>query len=269
MSPLAPSLAHEFESALAWWQLAGVDCDFADDATTWLAEPSPARTAAPRQGGPASRADGPAALSPPQDNVALRSAPLPDPSERAAIPRRDWLGDSPPVDLAAFHSWWMEAADLSPSHGFPRVPPRGARGAALMVLVPQPEADDRERLLSGPQGRLLANILAAMGLAESEVYLASALPAHAPMADLPALAAGGMDAVTAHHVKLAAPRRLIAFGSALGAMLGERTGQPLREINYAWGNVPVLSSEALDALMDMPRLKARFWRRWMEWSAPN
>jgi DNA polymerase len=26
-------------------------------------------------------------------------------------------------------------------------------------------------------------------------------------------------------------------------------------------------SETLDALMEMPRLKARFWRRWIEWSA--
>jgi len=163
----------------------------------------------------------------------------------------------------------METADLSPSHGFPRVPPRGQQGAALMVLVPQPEAADRERLLDGPQGRLLANILAAMGLPESAVYIAAALPAHAPMADLPALAAGGLDTVTAHHVKLVAPARLIAFGSTLGPMLGASPEQPLREINYTSGKVPVLSSEALDALMDMPRLKARFWRRWMEWSATH
>jgi len=149
------------------------------------------------------------------------------------------------------------------------VPPRGEQGAALMVLVAQPEADDRERLLDGPQGRLLANILAAMGIEESAVYVAAALPAHAPMADLPMLAAGGLDAVTVHHVKLVAPARLIAFGNALGPMLGASPDQPLREINYTAGKVPVLSSEALDALMDMPRLKGRFWRRWMEWSATN
>jgi DNA polymerase len=165
----------------------------------------------------------------------------------------------------------MDTPDLSPSRGFPRVPPRGQAGAALMVLVPQPEAEDRARLLDGPQGRLLANILAAMGLEEAAVYIASALPAHTPMADLPALAAAGMDAVTAHHIALVRPKRLIAFGSGLGAILGPmpdtRSDQPLREINYVGGNTPVMSSEALDALMDMPWLKARFWRRWMEWSA--
>lgn len=264
MSPPAPSLAQEFESALAWWQMAGVDCDFADDATTWLADTSAATAANPAQGAPAKSTSAKAPVSAAQDNVARPEAP-----QRATSPRRDWLGESHPADLAAFRQWWMETPDLSPSHGFPRVPPRGERGAALMVLVPQPEANDRERLLDGPQGRLLANILAAMGLPESAVYIAAALPAHAPMADLPMLAAGGMDAVTAHHVKLVAPARLIAFGSALGPMLGACHDQALREINYIAGNVPVLSSEALDALMDMPRLKARFWRRWMEWSAAH
>jgi DNA polymerase len=273
MSPLAPSLAHEFEAALAWWNLAGVDCDFADDATTWLADPRSAPGAAAVEGVPASRGGANAAVSDRQDIVARRAAPASAAPEPAASLRRDWLGDSPPGDLAAFRQWWMETTELSPSHGFPRIPARGEAGAALMVLVAQPEADDRERLLDGPQGRLLANILAAMGLEESAVYIAAALPAHAPMADLPALAAGGLDAVTAHHVKLVAPARLIAFGNALGPMLGAAPAgsgeQPLREINYIAGKVPVLSSEALDALMDMPRLKARFWRRWMEWSAAH
>ena len=138
-----------------------------------------------------------------------------------------------------------------------------------MVLVPQPEAGDRETLLSGPQGRLLANILAAMGLDESAVYIAAALPAHTPLADLPALAAGGLDAVTRHHIALVNPSRLIAFGTGLGPMLGGTADQPLREINHAGRKVPASLSETLDALMDMPRLKARFWRRWMEWSATH
>ncbi|WP_066533086.1 hypothetical protein [Erythrobacter sp. CCH5-A1] len=266
MSPLAPSLAHEFEAALVWWHMAGVDCDFADDATTWLTGPSEATAKTPAQAVPARGAGAKAPVSERQDNVArAAAAPLAAP-ERPATPRHDWLDESPPADLAAFRQWWMETPGLSASHGFPRVPPRGEHGAALMVLVPQPEADDHERLLGGPQGRLLANILAAMGLPESAVYIAAALPAHTPMADLPMLAARGMDAVTAHHVKLVAPARLVAFGSTLGPMIGTSGDHPLREINYIAGNIPVLSSEALDALMDMPRLKARFWRRWMEWS---
>jgi DNA polymerase len=267
MSRHDPSLAREFASALAWWQMAGVDLDFADDATAWLSDQPPgtppaaaARDAAsrPASGPPAQGTTGTAA-----GPAAAVSPPL------AAVPptlRRNLLGDSPPGDLAAFRQWWMTAPGLDFARSFPRVAPRGEAGAALMVLVPQPEADDRDRLLSGPQGRLLASILAAMGITESAVYIAAALPSHTPMADLPALAAEGMDAVTLHHIALARPARMIAFGTGLAPMLGDRSAQPLREINHAGGKVPVLSSEALDALMDMPRLKARFWRRWMEWS---
>jgi DNA polymerase len=188
---------------------------------------------------------------------------------RPASVRRDYFSDSRPSDLAAFRQWWLETPALGAAGGSPRIPPRGEAGPALMVLVPQPESEDRDRLLSGPQGRLLANILAAAGLDESAVYIASALPAHTPLADLPALAAEGMDAVTAHHIALVAPARVLAFGTGLGAMLPAPADQPLREINHAGRKIPASLSETLDALMDMPRLKARFWRRWMEWSATH
>lgn len=154
---------------------------------------------------------------------------------------------------------------------YPRIAPRGPVGADLMVLVPQPEEHDRDQLLEGPQGRLLANIIAAMGLDETRIAIASALPCHTPMADLAALAAGGMDKVLAHHIALVQPKRLLVLGTGLAAMLGDaqsdKADQPLREINHSAGKVPVMVSETLDAMIDMPRLKARFWKRWIEWSA--
>ncbi len=259
------TLAREFEAALAWWQAAGVDCDYVDDATAWLAD-APLDAPMAKGGGvsPQAGAKGGSEAPPAPARSAAPLAPAPEP---AAPPRANLLGESPPSDLAAFRAWWMEAPGLAPATGFARVPPRGAAGATLMVLVAQPEAGDGERLLSGPQGRLLANILGAMGLDESEVYVASALPCHTPMADLATLAAGGMGAVTAHHISLAAPRRLIAFGTGLGAMFGAPADDALREINQTECKVPVIISETLDAMMDMPRLKGRFWRRWMEWSA--
>ncbi|AOL94996.1 uracil-DNA glycosylase family protein [Porphyrobacter sp. LM 6] len=260
-------MAREFEAALAWWRAAGVDCDFVDDATAWLSKPRKVES----QGSPAERAAGSTAVLVPCDIVAGSAAPLlPDTAEPATLMRRDWLGESPPANLDAFHGWWIETLDLAQSRSFPRVLPRGPRGAKLMVLVPQPEMNDTGILLSGPQGRLLANILAAMGLDESEVYIASALPAHTPMADLPALAAGGMDAVTALHITLAQPQRLLLLGIPLEPMLAPLAPPdetPLRGINYNGANTPVMVSEALDAMLDMPPLKTRFWKRWIEWSA--
>lgn len=257
-----PTLARELEAALAFWQAAGVSHDFSDDATAWLAE-APLDKVADGQARP------PAARRAPAGEAAPAGAAATDRPAPEAPPRRDLLGESPPADLAAFRNWWLTAPGLAGAQTYPRIAPRGAAGAALLVLVPQPEEGDSDRLLEGPQGRLLAKILAATGLAEEAVYLAAALPCHTPMADLPALAAGGMDAVTAHHLALAAPQRVLAMGAGLGPMLGAGGGDGLREINQAAGKVPVMVSETLEAMLHSPALKARFWRRWMEWSASH
>lgn len=258
------SLAREFEASLAWWRAAGVDCDFHDDVTAWLADAPPKTDA---QGVVSAGGTSPAAAAPtPREKLPASTSPS---SVSASVTqRRNLLGDSPPADLAAFRQWWLAAPALDAARLYPRIAPRGAEAAALMVLVPQPEEHDRERLLEGPQGRLLANILAAMGLDDSAAYLASALPCHTPMADLAATGESGMDAVLAHHIALARPKRLLVLGTGLAGMLeGGQSDQPLREINYVAGKVPVMVSETLDAMMDMPRLKARFWKRWIEWSA--
>ena len=263
------TLARELEAALAFWQAAGVDCDFVDDATAWLADPaaqSPRNADAPGAAEGDARSANPAQIAEPNRRAMPVSAPV---AAAPAVLRRNLLGDSPPANLPAFHEWWMEAPGLDTARGFPRVPPRGKAGAALMILTVQPEFDDREQLLAGPQGRLLGRMLAAMGLDESAVYVASALACHTPMADLAALAAGGMDAVTAHHIRLVAPARVLALGAGLSPMLTEINPNSLSRNNHANANRPVMISETLEAMMEMPRLKARFWRRWMEWSATN
>lgn len=260
------SLARELEAALAFWQAAGVSHDFHDDATAWLAE-APLAPAAAEGARPAAARRAPAAGASGAPVPAILQGSAATPAAAPAAPRANLLGESPPADLAAFREWWMSAPGIAAAQTYPRIAPRGHAGAALMVLVPQPEEGDREQLLGGPQGRLLANILAAMGLEESAVYIAAALPCHTPMADLAMLAAGGMAAVTAHHIALAAPQKVLVLGTALAPMLGAGSADGLREINQADRKVPVMTSETLEAMLNSPTLKARFWRRWMEWSA--
>ncbi|QIQ85942.1 uracil-DNA glycosylase family protein [Erythrobacter sp.] len=261
MTAQDPVLARELAAYREWWRLAGVDCDFVDDATAWLAEPE---TTAPVEATSAAQQ-----LPPVTRPVALSGQPL-APDAPPLAPPPDLLGDSPPATLDEFSEWWMTAPGLDAVGPRGRVPPRGAAGAALMVLVIHPEEGDRERLLSGPQGRLLDAILAAMGCTPNDAYVASALPRFTPMADCPAEAARGMDAVLAHHIELAAPQRIVAFGAGLAALIGSEDKKDygnLRKFNHKPPNMPVLVSEDLDSLMSMPRLKARFWRRWIEWSA--
>ncbi|MHA7818489.1 MAG: uracil-DNA glycosylase family protein [Erythrobacter sp.] len=249
-APTSP-LAAELDAALHWWRLAGVDLDFADDATSWLSEPGGED---PQQ---------PPPERPPQtENV--REAPAP-----AKIGRVDLLGPNPPEDLDAFCKFWLEAPGLDSIGPRGRVAPRGPTNAELMVLVIDPEERDGDRLLSGAQGRLLSRMLAAMGISEEETYIASALPRHTPMADCAGQAASGMDAVTLHHIALAAPKRILAFGSNIPPLMGlglTKDILSLREINQKSRSMPLMVSEGLDSLMTMPRLKTRFWRRWIEWA---
>lgn len=246
-------------AALQWWQMAGVDCDFADDATDWLGELG-ADDASPMlaEAGPGTSTD------PVADQTATGQLPNNQPE------RVDLLGNTPPQDLAAFRQWWLETPGLDAIGPRGRVAPRGPANADLMILTVDPEQRDRDHLLSGPRGQLLSAILAAMGVSEEKTYIASALPRHTPMADTENLAAGGMDAVTLHHIKLASPQRLIALGKGILPLLGQDVGKTeshLREINQNTRKVPILVSEGLDSMMAMPRLKAQFWRRLIEWTA--
>ncbi len=246
MSAPAPSaLAANIAAALDWWREAGVDATFLDTPRKWLGEhkgaaPSPA---------PAARKPEPAP---------------PPPLPQVGGDRAGW-----PQDLAAFQQWWLTEPSLDEGGFAPRVAPAGAVEAELMVLVAMPGEADRERLLSGPSGALLDCFLAAAGLASAQVYRASVLPRHTPLADWQALAAEGMGAVLAHHVAVARPRRLMIFGQNILPLCGHdpaQGAQKLQSFNHEGGRVPALAVASLDRLLGNGQLRARLWKRWLEWT---
>lgn len=243
--PTKAGFAADIAAALDWWRDAGVDGDFVDEPTRWLA---------------------PAEMAKPTGAELRPVTPPPPPPEPAkpTIDRGAW-----PQDLAAFTAWWLSEPALDDGRVSGRVPPRGNRGADLMILVPDPERDDTDRLLSGPQGRLLDAMLATMGIAPDQVYLASALPRHMPMADWPALAEKGFGALLCHHVKLVAPRRLIALGNNILPLLShDPAHNPAvsRSFNHDGLTVPFLAGRSLAALLERPRWKAGLWQGWLDWT---
>jgi DNA polymerase len=258
-SPPIPNIYDETVAAFDWWREAGVDLEFTDDATSWLQEPAPS---------PGEHA---AEETETQPQSALLKPALDDPPRpESTTARVDFFAGSKPTDIDEFRDFWLSAPALDAIASRGRVPPRGPASADLMVLVVDPEETDRERLLSGPRGRLVENILSATGMRAETVYFASALPRHMPMADTASLAAGGLDEVLLHHVTLANPRKILAFGAQLTPFIAEPAAQPqtsLRNLKYKSSLPPVLAAEGLDSLLETPALKARFWRRWMEWSA--
>lgn len=241
--------AAQLAAAAAWWREAGVEHAFADEPREWLA----CASSAPAESAPA--APDPSPSTPRR----------PPPAPRIGGDRAKWPGE-----LAQFADWWLTEPSLDPVPGAHRVLPAGPAGAALMVLVAQPEAEDRATLLAGPQGRLLDAMLAAFGLDRAQAYLASVVPRPTPLIDWPALAAKGMGEVVKHHIALVAPHRLLVFGrGSVSTLLGHDPAQGapiLSELNHEGGSVPVAFAPALETLLERPALKAGVWTRWLDWT---
>jgi len=238
----------DISSALGWWREAGVDFDYTDAPIAWLSAATD--DSAPLPAAPRARAE---------------------PEAPADLPTVPFGGnrDGWPGSLADFPAWWLTEPTLDEGQAGQRVPPRGAAGAALMVIVPQPEAEDAGHLLGGAEGRLLEAMFAAMGLDATRVYVASALPRHTPLADWSGLAARGAGAVLSHHIGLVAPERLLVFGSTILPLLGHdptHSAQTLRAFNHEGRSVPLLAARDLGALLARPAWKSGFWRTWLDWT---
>lgn len=238
------TLAEQIAAAQAWWLEAGVDSDFGDEPRHWLERPAREAAEAPQ-------------------------APPPVTPSEPAEPPLGGASSAWPRTLADFAPWWLAGEHLDTGGAGPRVGPRGAAEAELMVLVPMPEPEDTERLLSGLQGKLVGNMLAAMGIAESAVYVAAALPRHARHPDWSGLAARGLGKVLIHHVNLVAPKRLLVLGRAMLPLFGHdpaQAGAKPRRIALEGCGAPALVSFGPDALLQTPRFRAGLWRGWLEWT---
>ncbi|MGX7895083.1 hypothetical protein [Tsuneonella sp. HG222] len=238
--PLADALA----AAQDWWRLAGVDSDFADEPVNWLAKPE------------TQRADAPAA---PVD------APAPPPVPPIGGPREGW-----PQTLADFAPWWAALPEL-PGAG-PAIAPCGEAEPELLVLVPMPEAEDRDGLLSGRQGTMIANMLRAMGIADGKALVAAALPRHASHPDWEFLAARGLGGVLSHLLTLAAPQRVLVLGREMLPLFGHgpaQGGAAPQEIALENLPVPVLATLNPETLLAQPRFRKALWHGWLDWTKGN
>jgi len=251
MDDLAPRQAaippvEQLAAMLDWWRAAGVDCAFVDEPVDWLA--------------------------PPPDKQPKPAAAVPVPEEPAAPPlggnRAAW-----PADLAAFREWWLAEPTLDPAPLAARVPPRGSKGAALMVLVPMPEAEDTDTLLSARQGRLVAGIARAMGVTQDDLYLASALPRCMALPDWQALRSADYGAILLHHIALASPQRLLVLGAAdILPLLGHDPAQAspgIHPLSADGLDRPLLAGFAPDALLARWQARAQLWRLLLDWTDPN
>lgn len=251
MAP-APSspLEADIAAALDWWRTAGVDADYVDAPVAWLADPEADEVP---DAAPARQKREPAPV-------------VSDP--QLGGPAENW-----PRDLVAFRQWWLDEASLDEGGLSPRIAPTGEMGADLMIMVAMPEETDRTSLLEGPQGALLDGFLRSAGLARERIYLASVLPRHTVLPDWAALDRQGLGKMAGHHVALAAPKRLLVFGQSVPSLGGHDPAQGPRQgsaatafFNHEGGRVSSLFQPGLARLLDKPQLRARLWKRWLEWT---
>lgn len=241
MDPRDPAFSREdLAAAFDWWHEAGVDQAFTDDVASMLAE-------------------GPAIVDASEPKTAKPPVPAPPVTPQAPEPLARFGGEEAdwPAEFAGFADWWLTADGLDDGGTHPRIAPRGQKGAALLVLVPMPEAADKGQLLEGPSGGFLGAILSAMDVSADQAYFASALPRHMPHADLAALGPTGLADLTRHHIALAAPQRILAFGRDLGPLLS------------GVDNTPVLQTYSLAALHQRPAFRAGLWRQWLDFAGEH
>jgi DNA polymerase len=172
-----------------------------------------------------------------------------------------------PEALPELLAWWTSPANPFAAPTVPNLAPRGLAGAPILLLAPMPEAGDRETLLSGPQGKMLANMLRALGIEPDGAMLASALPSHQPLPAWDTLVRDGLGVAVQRLIEFAQPRRVILLGSKLPHLLGHDPAAPPESFS-ALGDIPVLTTFAPERLLDHPRQRARLWQRLLEWTKP-
>ena len=210
------------DSILRWWQEAGVDVAVSEEPRGWLRDPAGAPAAQP-----------------------LAEAPV-----------------EKPADLPAFHQWLATASNLPMDRpGANRVAPRGSEGAEVMLMLDMPEASEAAAgvPIGGDAWSLAKKMLAAIGLAQNDAYIASLSCFQAPGARIGRDELEACAAIARDHVRFASPRRIILFGDAPArALLGEPLARARGRVHRIEG-IPAVATFHPRWLMQRPSDKALAW----------
>ena len=209
-------------SLIGWWAEAGVDVAVGESPRDWLG------------------------LRKPQPKV-------------AAVPS---ASTEKPADLAEFQAWLAFTSGLPMDRpGAIRVASHGPECAKVMLLSDLPAREDAAegRPIGGEAWVLTSRMLAAIGIATDNAYVASLSPFHTPGArfdgDLEACAAIARD-----HVRLARPERLVLFGDAPArALLGEPLARARGRVHRVEG-IRTIATFHPRWLLQRPSDKALAWR---------
>lgn len=241
----------EAQSLVDWWQLAGVEWDFADTPNDWLADDAP----------PA-RAQAVPRAAPQNAPVAPDRAPVAPVGQAAA-------NLVLPETLEAFVAAWGSGTLAADGGDGRHVAPAGRQGARLMVLTGAPERDDQDSVLSGRAGRLVETIARVCGFAADDLYRASLFPRLVldNQAAIPHL--GVWTRIARHHIALVAPEMLVVAGEDTArALLSHDPSQKptdLHFLNHGDRTVKTVVTRKLSLMFHrIAQEKSMAWQQWQK-----
>lgn len=215
----------EAVSALEWWLEAGVDALVVEQPRNWL---KPAAAAAPVE------------LA---DTSLIESSPVPD-------------------TLSLFREWLPHASAAPRAVAGNPVLPVGSEGAEVMILA---EAPGREEAaagvpVAGEAWILTQRMLAAIGFAPDQAYLANLSCFHSPGTKPDRREIERCGEIARKHVALAKPHRLLLFGDAPAwALLGKGSAEARGHLHRVEGIRTVVTVHPR-ILLGRPSEKARAWK---------
>lgn len=216
-------------SALEWWRDAGVDMLVEDEARDWLAR-----------------------IAPPAQPVEAQAA--------VAEPVVETLPDT----LEAFVAWRLGDTALEAGWHTPRLGPTGPADAEWVLVTDVPEVDDLDVLLSGPAGRLLDKMLAAIGQSRESVYLLPLAWARPVTGRIAPDDEARLLELARHHLTLLRPKRLFLLGQSASRVLTETNREsltnPIRDVNHFGGNTRAVASFHPRFLLERPAAKSEAWK---------
>jgi DNA polymerase len=139
----------------------------------------------------------------------------------------------------------------------------GVAERGILIIGEGPSAEDLRtgRPFTGPAGRLLDRMLAAIGLDRNGCYIVLAAPRRLIPGPVPAEALAADRAVTVAHIRLAAPRLILMLGGPASTLL---TGNPapIGRQRGQWQDVdrvPALPTYNPAYLLRRPDAKREAW----------
>ena len=219
--------AADAASVIGWWIEAGVDVALQEKPRSWLAGADPA----------------------PPSSAHVTSEPEP----KQELPQtleafRNWLGDAPSLPLAQRNSR--------------RILPKGIEAAQVMLLsdMPTPEDVADDQPIGGQTWDLTERMLAAIGVAPEQAYVASLSCFHSPGTRLSGQDLEACAAIARRHIALARPKRLLLLGDGPSrALLGKPLATARGHVHKIEG-VRAVATFHPRQLLQRPSDKALAWR---------